>query len=105
MIVWWSGVIRVITDEEARDWEVTLLELQEAGDVVGWEDSPLSRPLVVEREDDLTRPPARLQGSVGPDDVPGTQRQLVLMDCRVPAGTALVSVVHSHWSRAYITVL
>jgi len=48
-----------------------LVLLFEAGDVVSWEDSPLSSPLVVGREDDLPRPPARLQGSVWSEDVPG----------------------------------
>ena len=48
-----------------------LVLLFEAADVVSREDSPLSSPLVVDREDDLARPPARLQDSGGSEDVPG----------------------------------
>lgn len=58
-------------------------KLAEATDVVGRKDSPLPRPLVVDREDDLSCPPARLQEGVGSDDVSGCERHLVNITSRV----------------------
>ena len=51
--------------------------------MVGRKDSPLPRPLVVDREDDLSCPPARLQEGVGSDDVSGCERHLVNITSRV----------------------
>ena len=57
--------------------------LAEPADVVGRKDSPLPRPLVVDGEDDLSYPPARLQEGVRSDDVPGCERHLVNIASRV----------------------
>ena len=45
--------------------------LSEAGDVVGWEDSGLSQPVLEDRIDELSGPPAGLQQGGGQEDVAG----------------------------------
>ena len=82
--------------------------LYEAADVVGREDSPEAGPLVVEREDELAGPPARLQGGVRPEDVARGEGELVHINTRVPASSVLLSerelvwdsLVFSHTVRA-----
>ena len=58
--------------------------LSEAGDVVCGEDSGQSPPVVEDRIDELSSPPAGLQEGEGMEDVPGGEGQLVLVNSTVP---------------------
>ena len=65
--------------------------LSETGDVVCWEDSGQSPPVVEDRIDELSGPPAGLQEGGGQEDVPGGEGELVLVYSTVPGVTLSVS--------------